>query len=276
MKSENMLQQIQETADYIRAKTENFSPVAGIILGTGLGGLVKEIDIQYVLPYEEIPHFPVSTVEGHSGKLILGKVSGKYVIVLQGRFHYYEGYTMSQVVFPVRVMKNLGIGHLFLSNASGGVNPAFEIGDVMILNDHINLLPSNPLLGPNIAELGPRFPDMSEPYDRKLIAKAKNIAADLGYKVHEGVYVSLSGPCFETPAEYKFMRIIGGDAVGMSTVPEVIAARHMGLPCFAVSVITDIGVEGRIVEVTHADVIEAASKAEVKMTTIFKALISQL
>lgn len=270
-----MLEQIYESVKYIREQTDEFNPVAGIILGTGLGGLVNEIDIKYVLTYEQIPHFPVSTVEGHSGKLIFGNLSGRQVVVMQGRFHYYEGYTMQQVVFPVRVMKYLGISTLYLSNASGGVNPEFEIGDVMILNDHINLLPSNPLIGKNIPELGPRFPDMSEPYDRKLIASAKKIANDLGYKVREGVYVSVSGPCFETPAEYKYMRIIGGDAVGMSTVPEVITARHMGLPCFAVSVITDIGVEGRIVEVTHEDVIAAASKAEVKMTAIFKALIAE-
>jgi len=268
-----MLEQLQETSSYIREKTSGFQPVAGIILGTGLGGLVKEIDIRFTLPYEEIPHFPVSTVEGHSGKLIFGFISGKPVVVMQGRFHYYEGYSMNQVVYPVRVMKQLNIDTLFLSNASGGVNPAFEIGDVMILNDHINLLPSNPLIGKNIKEWGPRFPDMSEPYDRVMIKKAQEIGKGLGYNLHEGVYVSVSGPCFETPAEYKYMRIIGGDAVGMSTVPEVIAARHMSMRCFAVSVITDIGVEGRIVEVTHEDVIAAASKAEVKMTAIFKALI---
>lgn len=271
-----MLQQIQETADYIQKRTNQFQPIAGIILGTGLGGLVKEIDTKFIIPYEEIPHFPVSTVEGHSGKLIFGYISNKPVMVLQGRFHYYEGYTMNQVVFPVRVMKKLGISTLFLSNASGGVNPAFEVGDVMILNDHINMLPSNPLLGPNIPELGPRFPDMSEPYDRELITRAKAISQKLGYKVHEGVYISVSGPCFETPAEYRLMRVVGGDAVGMSTVPEVIAARHMGLPCFAVSVITDLGVEGKIVEVTHEDVIKAASKAEVKMTAIFKDLLASL
>jgi purine-nucleoside phosphorylase len=271
-----MLNQLNETVNYINQKTEGFKPLAGIILGTGLGGLVKEIDIRFVLPYEEIPHFPVSTVEGHSGKLIFGYIHNKPVIVMQGRFHFYEGYSMNQVVYPVRVMKYLNISTLFLSNASGGVNPAFEIGDVMILNDHINLLPSNPLMGKNIKEWGPRFPDMSEPYDRELIKQAKVISAKLGYTVHEGVYVSVSGPCFETPAEYKYMRIIGGDAVGMSTVPEVIAARHMGLPCFAVSVITDIGVEGRIVEVTHEDVIAAASKAEVKMTAIFKELIGAI
>lgn len=271
-----MLNQINETVQYIREKTNQFQPVCGIILGTGLGGLVSEIDIKYTLPYEEIPNFPVSTVEGHSGKLIFGYISEKPVIVMQGRFHYYEGYSMQQVVFPVRVMKYLGIATLLLSNASGGMNPAFEIGDVMILNDHINLLPDNPLMGKNIKEFGPRFPDMSEAYDKKLIRKAQGIAQKLGYNVHEGVYISVSGPCFETPAEYKYMRIIGGDAVGMSTVPEVITARHMGLPCFAVSVITDIGIEGRIVEVTHEDVIEAASKAEVKMTNIFKGLIAEM
>lgn len=271
-----MLNQINETVQFIREKTQQFQPVCGIILGTGLGGLVSEIDIKYTLPYEEIPNFPVSTVEGHSGKLIFGYISEKPVIVMQGRFHYYEGYSMQQVVFPVRVMKYLGIATLLLSNASGGMNPAFEIGDVMILNDHINLLPDNPLMGKNIKEFGPRFPDMSEAYDKKLIRKAQGIAQQLGYNVHEGVYISVSGPCFETPAEYKYMRIIGGDAVGMSTVPEVITARHMGLPCFAVSVITDIGIEGRIVEVTHEDVIEAASKAEVKMTNIFKGLIAEM
>jgi purine-nucleoside phosphorylase len=271
-----MLAKIEETVAYINAQTNGFKPIAGIILGTGLGGLVKEIDIKFTLSYESIPHFPVSTVEGHSGKLIFGYLNQKPVVVMQGRFHFYEGYSMQMVVYPVRVMKFLGINTLFLSNASGGVNPAHEIGDVMILNDHINLNPDNPLIGKNISELGPRFPDMSEPYDRKLIARAKEISANLGYKVHEGVYVSVSGPCFETPAEYKYMRNIGGDAVGMSTVPEVIAARHMSIPCFAVSVITDIGVEGRIVEVTHEDVIAAASKAEVKMTAIFKALVGEM
>lgn len=270
-----MLKEIQQTVEYIRSKTQGFEPAAGIILGTGLGGLVREIETAYVLPYEEIPNFPVSTVEGHSGKLIFGKIGGKPVVVMQGRFHFYEGYSMQQVVFPVRVMKYLGIQFLFVSNASGGVNPNYEIGDVMALNDHINLLPSNPLIGKNEKEFGPRFPDMSEPYDRKMLAHARAFAQNEGFTLHEGVYVSVSGPCFETPAEYKYMRIIGGDAVGMSTVPEVIAARHMSIPCFAVSVITDLGVEGKIMEVTHEDVIAAASKAEVKMTAIFKHLIAE-
>jgi purine-nucleoside phosphorylase len=270
-----MLDSIRESADYIRQNTHGFAPSAGIILGTGLGGLVRELDIHYTLSYENIPHFPVSTVEGHSGKLIFGLLRGKNVVVMQGRFHYYEGYSMQQVVFPVRVMNALGISFLFVSNASGGVNPSFEIGDVMMLNDHINLLPSNPLIGKNEKELGPRFPDMSEPYDRLMIQHAKTFAMAEGFKLHEGVYVSVSGPCFETPAEYRYMRIIGGDAVGMSTVPEVICARHMGIPCFAVSVITDLGVEGKIKEVTHEDVIEAASRAEVKMTAIFSHLVAE-
>jgi len=270
-----MLENINEAADFIRSQTGDFKPEAGIILGTGLGGLVREIEIHHTISYENIPHFPVSTVEGHSGKLIFGLLGGKRVMVMQGRFHYYEGYTMQQVVFPVRVMKQLGIRFLFVSNASGGVNPNYEIGDVMMLTDHINLLPSNPLIGKNNPELGPRFPDMSEPYDRKMIHHAREFALYEDFKLHEGVYVSVSGPCFETPAEYKYMRIIGGDAVGMSTVPEVICARHMGLPCFAVSVITDLGVEGKIQEVTHQDVIAAASKAEVKMTAIFRHLIAK-
>jgi purine-nucleoside phosphorylase len=270
-----MLKELRETVSWIQEQTQGFEPVAGIILGTGLGGLVREIEIAFVLPYEEIPHFPVSTVEGHSGKLIFGKIGGKPVVVMQGRFHYYEGYTMQQVVYPVRVMKYLGIQFLFVSNASGGVNPDFEIGDVMALSDHINLLPSNPLIGRNEKEFGPRFPDMSEPYDRAMLAHADAFASSEGFTLHQGVYVAVSGPCFETPAEYKYMRIIGGDAVGMSTVPEVITARHMSIPCFAVSVITDLGVEGKIMEVTHEDVIAAASKAEVKMTAIFKHLISE-
>lgn len=271
-----MLEQINNAADYILDKTNKFKPETGIILGSGLGGLVNEIDIHFSLSYEEIPHFPVSTVEGHSGKLIFGYISGKSVVVMQGRFHFYEGYTMQQVAFPVRVMKILGIHRLLLSNASGGVNPDFEIGDLMVLNDHINLNPSNPLIGRNLDTFGPRFPDMSEPYDKQLIKLSMKLAEELHIELHEGVYVSMSGPCFETPAEYKYMRIIGGDAVGMSTVPEVIVARHMGIPCFAVSVITDLGVEGRIVEVSHHDVILAANSAEKKMSLLFKKMLEHL
>jgi purine-nucleoside phosphorylase len=270
-----MLEQIKQTADFIE-KTINFKPQVGIILGTGLGGLVKEIETHHVLPYEQIPNFPLSTVEGHSGKLIFGKLGGKNVVAMQGRFHYYEGYDMKQVTFPVRVMKYLGIEKLFLSNASGGVNPNFEIGDLMILNDHVNLFPTNPLIGKNYKELGPRFPDMSEPYDHQLIALAKEIANKNNINVQVGSYAGVSGPCLETPAEYRYIRNIGADAVGMSTVPEVIVGRHMGLPCFAISIITDMGVDGRIVKVTHEDVQRVAEKAEPKMTLIMKELISQI
>ncbi|CAN5166453.1 purine-nucleoside phosphorylase [soil metagenome] len=263
------------TANFIKEKTNNFHPVTGIILGTGLGGLVKEIQAEFVLPYESIPDFPVSTVEGHSGKLIFGKLSGKNVVAMQGRFHYYEGYTLQQVIFPVRVMKLLGIERLFVSNASGGVNPDFEIGDLMIQNDHINLFPGNPLIGPNDKRFGPRFPDMSEPYDHKMIALAKTVAKELNIKVVEGIYVGMSGPTFETPAEYKYVRNVGGDTVGMSTVPEVIAARHMSIPVFAMSVITDLGVPGKIVEVTHEDVQKVAEISEKKMTELMKEMMKR-
>lgn len=271
-----MYDRILSTAKFIQEKTNNFSPETGIILGTGLGGLVEEIEAAFVLPYESIPDFPVSTVEGHSGKLIFGKLSGKNVVAMQGRFHFYEGYSMQQVVFPVRVMKLLGIQRLFVSNASGGVNPEFEIGDLMIQNDHINLFPGNPLIGANDKRFGPRFPDMSEPYDHNMIHLAKKIARELQIKVQEGVYVGMSGPTFETPAEYKYVRAIGGDTVGMSTVPEVIAARHMSIPCFAMSVITDLGVPGKIVEVTHEDVQKVAEIAQKKMTTLMKAMVARL
>lgn len=269
-----MLETIQSTVKFIQEKVD-IKPKAGIILGTGLGGLVKEIDIKYSLPYDTIPNFPVSTVEGHSGKLIFGILNGVEVVAMQGRFHYYEGYSMQQVVFPVRVMKLLGIDRLFLSNASGGVNPDFEIGDIMIQTDHINQFGTNPLIGLNISELGLRFPDMSEPYDKKMIAIAKEIAKTNNIKVQEGVYVGLTGPTLETPAEYLYVRKIGGDTVGMSTVPEVIAARHMSIPCFAMSIITDLGVPGKIVEVTHEDVQQVAEEVEPKMTFIMKELIQK-
>lgn len=270
-----MLSEIKSTTENIRKQTNGFVPEIGIILGTGLGGLVKEIEIAHSIPYEKIPNFPVSTVEGHSGKLIFGTLGGKKVVAMQGRFHYYEGYTMQQVTFPVRVMKFLGIKTLFVSNASGGMNPDFEIGEIMIINDHINLFP-NPLIGRNINELGPRFPDMSEAYDKKLIARAREIAARNQIRVSEGVYVGLTGPTLETPAEYKYVRVIGGDAVGMSTVPEVIVARHMGLPCFAISICTDLGVPGKIVETTHEDVQRVAAIQEPKMTLIMKTLIAEM
>jgi purine-nucleoside phosphorylase len=245
-------------------------------LGTGLAGLGSEITPECILEYTDIPNFPVSTVEGHHGRLIIGHLGDKPVIAMQGRFHFYEGYGMAEVVFPVRVFFKMGIKNLFVSNASGGVNPDFEIGDLMILNDHINLFPTNPLIGPNINELGTRFPDMSETYDKKLISKAFEIGQTNDIKLQQGVYAGLTGPCLETPAEYLYIRHIGGDAVGMSTVPEVIAARHMGMKCFAMSIITDLGVPGKIVKVTHADVQRVAEVAEPKMTFIMKSLINQL
>ncbi|HXC05726.1 MAG TPA: purine-nucleoside phosphorylase [Bacteroidia bacterium] len=267
-----MLVKVKGAVEFITQKT-GFVPEVGIVLGTGLGGLVNEIEIEHTLPYESIPHFPVSTVEGHSGKLILGRLGKKKVIAMQGRFHYYEGYTMQEVTFPIRVMKLLGVEELFLSNASGGVNPSFEIGDLMIITDHINHFPANPLNGPNHAELGPRFPDMSEAYDPKLIGHAKKIAHKLNIPIQEGVYLGLPGPTFETPAEYKYMRIIGADTVGMSTVPEVIVARHMNMAVFAISIITDLGVPGKIVRVTHEEVQQVAALAEKKMTHIMKEMM---
>lgn len=269
-----MLEKINQTVTYIKSKV-TIEPEVGIILGTGLGGLVSEIENQQALEYKDIPNFPVSTVEGHSGHLIFGTLGGKKVVAMQGRFHYYEGYDMKQVTFPVRVMKFLGIKYLFVSNASGGVNPDFEIGDLMIINDHINLMP-NPLIGPNINELGPRFPDMHKPYDHDLIALAKKIGNELGFKLQEGCYVGTTGPTFETPKEYQYFRIIGGDTVGMSTVPEVIVARHMNLPVFAISIITDLGVPGKIVEVSHEEVQKVGAMAEQKMTRIFKEMLTRL
>ena len=269
-----MLQNIKESANFITEKT-NFNPEIGIILGTGLGGLVSEIEIEHSLPYNEIPNFPLSTVEGHSGRLILGILGGKKVVAMQGRFHFYEGYSMEKVTFPVRVMKFLGIKNLILSNASGGVNPDYEIGDLMILEDHICLIP-NPLIGANLDELGSRFPDMSDPYCKDMIQIAQQIASENNLPIQKGVYVALTGPTLETPAEYKYMRIIGGDTVGMSTAPEVIVARHMGIPCFAMSVITDLGVPGKIQKVTHEEIQKVSEVAEPKLTLIIKQLISKI
>lgn len=270
-----MLKKIEETAEFLRSKTK-LRPQAGIILGTGLSGLGKDIDPDVEIEYKDIPNFPVSTVAGHHGKLIIGHLGDRVVVAMQGRFHFYEGYDMSELVFPVRVMKKLGISHLFVSNASGGVNPEFNIGDLMILSDHINLFPTNPLMGPNIDELGTRFPDMSEAYDKTLIDQAVLIGAKHDITLQQGIYAGLSGPCLETPAEYMYVRNIGADAVGMSTVPEVIAAKHMGLKCFAISIITDLGVPGKIVKVTHEDVQRVAEAAEPKLTIIFKTLVNEL
>ncbi|HIY89043.1 MAG TPA: purine-nucleoside phosphorylase [Candidatus Bacteroides pullicola] len=268
-----MLERIQETASFLKEKMHT-RPETAIILGTGLGSLADEITDKYEIPYEQIPYFPVSTVEGHKGKLIFGKLGQKDIMAMQGRFHYYEGYTMQQVTFPVRVMRELGIKTLFVSNAAGGMHPDFEIGDLMIITDHINFFPEHPLHGKNIS-YGPRFPDMSEAYDRELIRRADAIAAEKGIKVQHGVYVGVQGPTFETPAEYRMYRILGGDAVGMSTVPEVIVANHCGIRVFGISVITDLGVEGKIVEVSHEEVQKAADAAQPKMTEIMRELINQ-
>lgn len=271
-----MLEQIEFTSKNILEKTRQFRPQIGIILGTGLGGLVKEISVEFVLPYNEIPDFPVSTVEGHPGKLIFGELSGKKVMVMQGRFHFYEGYTMPQIAFPVRVMKAMGIRCLLVSNACGGMNPEFKVGDLMLIRDHINLFPGNPLIGKNNESWGPRFPDMSEPYDLDLIQKAKGIALEQQIEIQEGVYAGLSGPCFETPAEYRFLRIIGADVVGMSTVPEVITAKHCGLRVFGISIVTDLGIEGHTQKITHEEVQRVAHIQEPRMTLLLKELIRNI
>ena len=270
-----MLAQINETVEYIKSKITT-QPQVGIILGTGLGGLVKEIEIITEISYENIPNFPISTVESHSGKLIFGKLGDKHVVAMQGRFHFYEGYSFEQVSFPVRVMKYLGIEKLVVSNAAGGVNPDFEVGEIMIINDHINAFPGNPLIGKNIDEMGPRFVDMFEAYDPKMIALGKKVAQENNIRIAEGVYYGLTGPMLETPAEYKMIRILGADAVGMSTIPEITVARHMDIPCFAISIITDLGVPGKIKKVDVAEIIAVAGKQEPKMTTIIKELITQI
>ena len=269
-----MLEKIKETARYLQTKITS-TPRTAIILGTGLGSLVEEITDRTEVRYEDIPHFPVSTVEGHSGRLIFGKLGGREIVAMQGRFHYYEGYNMQEVTYPVRVMRELGIDTLFVSNASGGTNPSFSIGDLMIITDHINLFPEHPLRGRNIP-YGPRFPDMSEAYDRELIARADAVATELGIKVQHGVYLGTQGPTFETPSEYRMFHRLGADAVGMSTVPEVIVARHCGIRVFGISVVTDLGVEGKIVEVSHEEVQLAADAAQPKMTAIMRTLINRM
>ena len=269
-----MLEKINKTTEFLKAR--GFSdPDAGIVLGTGLGGLTARMENCIEIDYKDIPNFPVSTVEGHAGKLIYGDFGNKKIVAMKGRFHYYEGYGPEQVALPIRVLKYLGIKCLFLSNAAGGVNPDFRIGDIMIIIDHINLLP-NPLIGHNDDRIGARFPDMSNAYDRNLINKAMQIAEKHKIRVHKGVYLSTSGPTFETPAEYRYFRIIGADAVGMSTTPEVIIARHMNLPVFAVSIITDLGVEGKIAYTTHQSVLDEAGKTEERMTAIMTDMISEL
>lgn len=269
-----MLEQINSTVNYIFTRVDK-KPKVGIILGSGLSDLSSEIDNPIVIPYEEIPNFPVSTVKGHNGSLIFGELNGLDVVAMSGRFHFYEGYSMDEVTLPVRVFKKLGIEYLFVSNASGGVNSEFEVGDIMFITDHINLMP-NPLIGANIEEYGPRFVDMSESYNKNLLSKAKKIARLRGIKFQTGIYAGVSGPTYETLAEYKYIKAIGADAVGMSTTPEVIVARHMGLKVFAVSVISDLGVEGKMVEISHDEVIDAAGSVAPKMTQIIKDLLLEL
>jgi len=263
---------IKETIDVIKEYYEA-TPEVGIVLGSGLGNFRDELEIECEIPYRDIPYFPVSTVEGHSGKLIFGKLAGKKVVCMAGRFHYYEGYTSADVSYPIRVLKYLGIKTLLLSNAAGGMHPSFKVGDLMIIRDHISFFIHNPLIGKNEDNLGPRFPDMSEPYQQTLIEEALKIAAAENIKIHQGVYAGVTGPTFETRAEYKMLHILGADAVGMSTVQEVIVARHMNLPVFALSVITDIGIREEENTITHQEVLDAAKNAEPKMTALFKGLL---
>jgi purine-nucleoside phosphorylase len=267
-----MWEQVQETVSYIKERI-NLTPEYGVILGSGLGSFTDEMKIEYTLPYNEIPNFPVSTVEGHKGALVFGTIGEKKVVAMQGRFHFYEGYSMTEVTFPVRVMKFLGVEKLVVSNASGGVNPNYKVGSIVIIKDHINMTPEHPLRGKNDDRFGPRFVNMSEPYSRKMIAKAKEIALNLNIEVFDGVYYGLQGPTFETLAEYRMVKILGADCVGMSTVPEVIVARHMDVETFGISVITDMGNEESIDTISHDEVLEAAKKAEPMVRSLIKELI---
>ena len=269
------LKQIQEAVTFIQ-QVHSSTVSIGIILGTGLGSLGNQIETECEIDYKDIPHFPLSTVESHSGKLIFGSLSGKKVVAMKGRFHFYEGYSMKEVTFPVRVMRKLGVDTLLVSNACGGLNPAQEVGDVMLISDHINLFPENPLRGKNFDDLGPRFPDMSDTYSSRLIEKALQIAGEKGINLHTGVYCGVEGPNLETPAEYNYLRTIGGDAVGMSTVPEVLVARHSGMEVFGISAITDLGVPGRIHKVSLDGVIRAAGKAEPVMSMIMRELLARI
>lgn len=271
------VERIIKAAEYIAAKLDGRKPFAGIVLGSGLGKLADKIENQIVIPYKEIPGFPVSTAVGHKGNLIAGDLGGKFVVAMQGRFHYYEGYSMEQVTLPIRVMKVLGIQYLFVSNAAGGVNFDFKVGDLMVITDHISHLP-NPLIGPNMDEFGPRFPDMTRPYDPKLRRMAFEIAAGLGYELKSGVYSASTGPTYETPAEYKYYRLVGADAVGMSTIPEVIVARHSDIPVFGMSVITNEAHDDYAEDYVNDgdDVVKAADAAADRMTSIFTQLIERL
>ncbi len=267
-----MWEQVQETVSYIKERID-FIPEYGVILGSGLGSFTDEMKVEFTLPYNEIPNFPVSTVQGHKGALVFGTIGDKKVVAMQGRFHFYEGYSMTEVTFPVRVMKFLGVEKLVVSNASGGVNPSYKVGSVVMITDHINMTPEHPLRGKNDERFGPRFVNMSEPYSRKMIAKATELAKELSIEVHEGIYLGLQGPTFETLAEYKMVKILGADCVGMSTVPEVIVARHMDLETFGISVITDMGNEESIGTISHDEVLEAAKEAEPKVRSLIKELI---
>lgn len=269
-----MWEEVQETIKYITDKT-NFTPEYGVILGSGLGSFTEDIAVQYTLPYSEIPNFPVSTVQGHKGALVFGTIGTKKVVAMQGRFHYYEGYDMKQVTFPVRVLKYLGVTKLVVSNASGGVNPNYKVGSIILINDHINMMPEHPLHGKNEERFGPRFVNMSEPYSRAMISRVKSIAAENDIIVQEGVYMGLQGPTFETLSEYRMVKKMGADCVGMSTVPEVIVARHMELETFGISVITDMGDEDNIEDVNHSEVLKAAEKAEPYVRKLIKELILQ-
>jgi purine-nucleoside phosphorylase len=269
-----MWEQVQETVSFIQSKF-SFTPEYGVILGSGLGSFTDDIQIEYSLPYSEIPNFPISTVQGHKGALVFGTIGFKKVVAMQGRFHYYEGYDMKQVTFPVKVMKILGVTKLIVSNASGGVNPNYKIGSIILIKDHINMMPEHPLRGKNDERFGPRFVNMSEPYSRAMLLKAKEIAASSQIDVKEGVYMGLQGPTFETLSEYRMVKNIGADCVGMSTVPEVIVARHMNMEVFGLSVITDMGDEENIEEVNHLEVLKAAEKAEPSVRKLIKELIIQ-
>ncbi len=266
---------IRETASFLRPYAAQ-PPVAGIILGSGLGGLVDAVTVEAEVPYERIPNFPLSTVEGHAGKMIFGTLAGKPVVLLAGRFHYYEGYDMGAVTFPVRVLRALGCETLIVSNAAGAMNTAYRVGDIVLLRDHINLFPEHPLRGPNDPRLGPRFPDMSEPYSLELLEKAQTVAAAQAQPVHTGVYVGLQGPTFETRAEYEWLYRIGGDVVGMSTVPEVIVAIHGGMKVFGASIVTDIGIREELNTITHEEVLQAAAEAAPKLARLVAGLVHAL
>jgi purine-nucleoside phosphorylase len=267
-----MWEQVQETVHFIKEKT-SFTPEYGIVLGSGLGSFTDEMIIEYTLLYKDIPHFPVSTVKGHQGALVFGTIGNKKVVAMQGRFHYYEGYSMQQVTFPIRVMKYLGIQYLIVSNAAGGVNPNYKVGSIVLINDHINMFPEHPLRGINDERFGERFINMGEAYSKQLIADAKHIAEEFQIEVHDGIYLGLQGPTFETLAEYRMVKILGADCVGMSTVPEVIVARHMKLETLGISVITDMGNENQLEFISHEEVLQAAKHAEPKVKTLIKNLI---